>query len=299
MRCTACDHLLWRTIARQCPECGEPFKPSNYDFVPNSVVFRCPRCEQSYYGTAERGHLEPSEFTCVGCGHDVSMDDMSVHPVEGLQDTATRPGEMPWLERQPGSIVRPWLRTVFLSMFHPGRLIRGVPEATSAWRSFLFCAACNLIIFLAVLAPFILFAFVLPFFLSRGGALGQSVSIVSGFGIMTLVYLGSVMFLVVVWALVTHGALRLTGPTRGGLRRTMHAVFYGAAASVLTVVPCCGWYLGQFWWPVSVIIMVKEDQRIGAFRAILSVLAVPLLVTAATVGLYVWWISWVLVQASP
>ena len=67
MRCKTCDYQLWNLRSRQCPECGTAFRVSDYDFVPNSVQFCCPHCNQIYYGTSARGQLVPPAFTCVSC----------------------------------------------------------------------------------------------------------------------------------------------------------------------------------------------------------------------------------------
>ena len=68
MRCKQCDYRLWNLTARRCPECGTPFLPSEFEFVPNSVQFCCPHCGQAYYGTDAKGHLVPPAFTCGRCG---------------------------------------------------------------------------------------------------------------------------------------------------------------------------------------------------------------------------------------
>ena len=84
MRCRTCDYPLWNLKTRQCPECGSQFSPVEYDFRPNTVRFCCPHCEQAYYGTDSRGHLEPRSFACVTCGEHLSMREMVLLPAEGL-----------------------------------------------------------------------------------------------------------------------------------------------------------------------------------------------------------------------
>ena len=71
-------------ISRSCPECGVPFRPSDFEFAINSVQFCCPHCSQSYYGTGQRGHLVPVEFDCAACGRHIHMDDMALLPTEGV-----------------------------------------------------------------------------------------------------------------------------------------------------------------------------------------------------------------------
>ena len=80
MQCKSCEYPLWNLKARQCPECGTPFTPSEFEFVINSVRYCCPHCNQAYYGTSEKGHLVPSEFDCVTCGRHLTMDEMVLLP---------------------------------------------------------------------------------------------------------------------------------------------------------------------------------------------------------------------------
>jgi hypothetical protein len=86
MKCKQCGYSLWNLSTRKCPECGTYFKPSDYDLIPNSVRFCCPRCDQHYFGTSERGHLVPSSFNCVSCTQPIEMDQMVIRPV-GNVDT--------------------------------------------------------------------------------------------------------------------------------------------------------------------------------------------------------------------
>ncbi len=112
MRCLQCDYTLWNLTARNCPECGASFAPSDYDFVVNSVRFCCPHCDQSYYGTGEKGHLHPNEFDCVGCGQHVHMDEMVLRPAEGLEEEQTQVDRMPWLERREHGPIRSWFSMI-------------------------------------------------------------------------------------------------------------------------------------------------------------------------------------------
>ncbi len=86
MRCTSCDYALWNLKTRRCPECGRAFRPGDYEFVPNSVQFCCPHCNQAYYGTGPKGHLVPEEFDCVRCSRRIGMDEMALLPAEGVDE---------------------------------------------------------------------------------------------------------------------------------------------------------------------------------------------------------------------
>ena len=123
MRCKNCDYALWNLKARQCPECGTPFRPSDYQFVPNSVRFCCPQCNQAYYGTRSNGHLEPAQFDCVSCGAPVHLDSMVLLPAEGVTEERTQADRMPWLEREKRPI-KAWFATVGQALITPPRLMQ-------------------------------------------------------------------------------------------------------------------------------------------------------------------------------
>ena len=121
MRCKDCDYPLWNLTSRQCPECGVSFRPSEFEFVPNSVRFCCPRCDHPYYGTGEKGHVEPASFACLKCAHPVHIDEMVLRPGLGVDDESTRLKRMPWLERKELGRIKAWFMME--------------PEGNSAFRS--------------------------------------------------------------------------------------------------------------------------------------------------------------------
>jgi hypothetical protein len=124
MHCKTCNYTLWNLRSRTCPECGSLFKPSDFDFVPGSVQFCCPHCNQHYYGTSPSGHLTPRTFTCVSCQAPIDMDEMVLLPTEGLSEEQTRRANNPWLTGE-GSFLQRWMRTVGWAMTRPGQLIEG------------------------------------------------------------------------------------------------------------------------------------------------------------------------------
>ena len=134
MRCKSCDYLLWNLKARQCPECGAAFRPSEYEFTANSVRFCCPHCDQSYFGTDDHGHLVPREFECVSCRQRVRLDDTVLRPAEGVEEAQTKPDRMPWLERERRGVLRAWFATIGAAMTRPQSLMRAIPDSTSTGR---------------------------------------------------------------------------------------------------------------------------------------------------------------------
>ena len=112
MRCKTCDYPLWTLTSRMCPECGAAFLPSDFDFVPNSVRFCCPHCDQAYYGTTERGHLSPREFECVSCGAFIRMDEMVLRPAAGVAESQTRAATNPWLNLRETGLFKGLFSTI-------------------------------------------------------------------------------------------------------------------------------------------------------------------------------------------
>ena len=138
MRCKSCDYPLWNLKARQCPECGTSFRPSEYEFAPRSVRFQCPRCDQVYYGTDDKGLLVPRAFQCVSCHQGIDLDDMVLRPAEGFTETETRLGDMPWLGRRRRGRFKSFFATVGMTLVNPGQVMRGTPRDSSVGEALLF-----------------------------------------------------------------------------------------------------------------------------------------------------------------
>jgi hypothetical protein len=297
MQCKTCQYRLWNLTSRQCPECGTPFKPSDYEFVANSVQFCCPHCNQAYYGTGEKGQLVPIEFDCVTCGQHIHIDEMVLLPTSGVEEEQTRADQMPWLERRKIGAVRAWLGTVGRALVSPGRLMQMVPLDSSAAQAWWFAVFTNIIVVTVGFGPFCVFPFVIGFAMAgRGG--GGAAAPLAGFGVAWLVMLAAVCALLVLWALLAHGLLRLTGSTVAGLRRTFQGICYSAGAHALTGVPCVGLYFGWIWWVISAVLMVREGQKVHGGRAAFAVLSLPVLLLAGVVGFYAWAL-WFAISVAP
>jgi len=280
MRCRTCDYALWNLTARLCPECGAAFLPRDFEFVPNTVRFCCPHCDQVYYGTSETGHLEPDLFECVSCGERIAMDQMVLRPHEGLAEQQTQIGSNPWLQRHRRGRFKAWCATIGSALVTPVRLARGTPQESSVGQAAWFALTTLAVTFAMGLLPFLCFGAGMPFFVARSAQgtnppVGQMVAIMAGgmvvglavVFILTGLYLG-------VWALVTHGILRVSGSGQGPLRTTFHSICYSSGTVVTSIVPCVG-NLAIVWWIVSAVLMVKESHRVHGVRATFAVLTFP------------------------
>jgi hypothetical protein len=287
MRCSTCNYPLWNLTARSCPECGRPFKPSERTFRGGAVRFCCPRCDQAYYGTSPAGHLFPRSFTCVTCGAAVDMDEMVLRPAEGVTEEQTRQDRAPWLDGGPGRWAPRWLATVGRALVAPASFMRAVPADAPLLPALAFLAVSVAIFLLGGLgAPLLAIAVVLLVEAASDatGPLTAAAVIVpcgaAGFASMALL-----------WGLVAHGLLRLTGTTAHGVRQTCQAICYSAGACAAMAIPILGVYPFFFvpltWWIVSACLMVAEGQRVGGFRAALAVVMPPVLLVVGLISLII------------
>ncbi|MHC4427615.1 MAG: hypothetical protein ACYS0D_03315 [Planctomycetota bacterium] len=300
MRCRTCDYPLWNLTNRTCPECGHPFRIADFEFAPYTVRFCCPGCQQEYYGTSPAGHLQPATFECVRCGRAVTMEQMVLLPTAGLEERATHAERVEWLERRRRGFLRSWLRTVWMAMVNPGRLIRALPgdaSLLSAWWFAIFTAMGTILV---AVVPWVAFLILMPILVTMlggpgagGGGVGAMVA-----GVMTVTAVGLILVAVlfflgtVLWGLIIHGLLKLTGATAGTLRHTYHGLCYASGANLTAAFPCAGQYVGWIWWVISTVLMVKEVHQVRAWRAVVSVIALPatvlVLIVAGYVGIFVY-----------
>ncbi|MEX1017697.1 MAG: hypothetical protein WDZ31_13225 [Phycisphaeraceae bacterium] len=279
MKCTTCDYRLWNLRSQSCPECGTPFRSSEHEFAPNTVAFCCPRCDQAYYGRDERGHLTPRQFTCVTCGEALDMDRMVLRPASDLDEQQTLPDRNPWASRADGRWLAAWWGTVVAAMGRPGRLLRVTPraDAGNAW-SF---AAITLFVTTLVTAASLFLVLMVPLMLSGPHAGGADILMPLAFMVIGQVTVTLVM--VLAWGLVTHGILRVGGAPAAGLGRTYQALCYTHGVTLVSAVPCIGFYLAGpawIWWAVGSVFAVKEAQQVTGGRAVVAVLALPAALTA-------------------
>lgn len=294
MNCRTCEYPLWNLTARECPECGSPFAPSEEEFRPGTVRFRCPHCRQQYYGTDERGHLVPAAFTCVGCGVGITMDEMVLEPGEGQSEGSTRRHDLPWIRREVGGMWRRWWATTIGSMIRPSSLMAARNDASSlkaAWGYFMLTMGVATAGGLALMVGLMgLLWMVIALTAGSGG--GGTPTPLATMGPM--VFLQAMVFLaamavllvwVVVWAASAHLVLRLSGPREGTIRSTFHAILYSGGTYALAAVPCLS-NVAPIWWIVSAILMLRHAQGVSGWRASLAVLALPVLTVLAFVGGY-------------
>jgi hypothetical protein len=284
MRCPGCDYPLWNLTARLCPECGRPFKPSDFDFIANSVRFCCPHCNQAYYGTGPRGHLEPVEFDCATCHRHIHMDEMVLLPTEGVKEEQTEVDTIPWLVRAKIGRVRAFLSTIGRALFEPGRLARVTPEGSPVGPAWGFSILANVAcVALGALPALVLFPLIFLTAGPRGASAGAASFLLGGFAFVFVLAMACLAVLYPLWGFVAHAVLRVTGPTKGGTAASVRTLCYASGANALTAIPCIGVYLsvpGVLWTAISAAIMLRIVHGVGWFRAFVAALTLPIGVAA-------------------
>lgn len=291
MRCLNCDYVLWNLPARECPECGTTFAPSQYEFARNTVRFCCPHCDQDYFGTGEKGHLVPREFTCVRCQKPVRMNDMVLRPAEGIEDHQTMADANPWLERQRNGRIKSWFKAVGWSLIAPGRLMKATSPSSSLGQASWFAIVSGVLPLMIIFVPLMLIlTLIMGFAANQGGGPGAGMMMGIMGGTMAAMGVGVVVSTFIflgLWGLATHGLLRLGGPLEHGLGRTYQALCYSAGVNALNALMFCGGhYAASVWWMVSATIMVKEGHRVSGGRAAFAVLTGPVLLIVTTIVAY-------------
>ncbi|MEQ8770266.1 MAG: YIP1 family protein [Phycisphaerales bacterium] len=295
MECKTCGYALWNLKDRTCPECGAGFKPSDYGFRPGAVRYMCPHCGQDYYGTDDRGHLVPRSFDCVSCHTPVTMDEMVLLPAEGVPESKTELQDLPWEDRKARGTFRAWWQTTKAAMLRPGELMSARNDTSSLGAAWGYFAVTFGMIFLigALLGTLFLALFSLVF--SGAGGIPPNF-----LGIMLLVQLaafGAAVIITVVfvllWALATHGLLRVTGACAGSIRTTFHALLYSSGPNFLNAIPCLNNLpIGSVWWVVSAILMIKRGHEVSGLRASFAVLLFPILSVGVLLVGYMAFIAW-------
>jgi len=287
MRCRTCDYRLWNLAARTCPECGAPFKPSDFEFTPNSVQFLCPHCQQDYYGTSLQGHLVPRRFECVKCGRSIDMDEMIVLPTQGVHEDRTAMHSNPWLMRQERGLVKSYFSTLGRGMGAPVALMRATSELSSVTQAWWFALITQVLIWTvaASLCCGTYTAITLAEYETVG--IWDSIGLASG---VWLAPIAVTMGWIAVWGLAAHALLRLSGPTAGGIGRTYQVLCYTSGANLLSLIPfpfnlvTAAPLLSLIWWGIVGMLGLQEAQRVSGGRAALAVFAPLGVLIALLVG---------------
>lgn len=287
MQCRNCGYRLWNIQSRQCPECGHGFVPSDYDFVPGTVTFCCPHCQQAYYGTDAKGHLAPRSFTCATCQQPIDMDQMVLLPAAGVQEQQTLATDNPWSKRDmKSSTIRAWWRVCLRALFRPSDLVSPIDARTSYARSSWFFMFINLFVLVLLgISPFLILTIVMEFDHSGIWAVGSLLGMMAL--IVTVGFL-PLLFAVGFWSGVTHGMLRLMGKPTCKFTETFDCICYASGTTSLAAIPIIGpvlfsWYT-MLWWPISAGLILARQHQLSRIKSIIAVMVVPMMLFMSVVG---------------
>lgn len=251
--------------------------------------FCCKHCDQAYYGTSEHGHLVPKSFTCVNCQNAVTMDEMIVRPMPGMEEKTYAVIEsLPWLKRREQNWIACWWKTIWRGMVTPSTLVRGLPINARAGEGWWFAVMNFLFIFLlGIFAPFA--ALVIIDAASGGSGANSGGILLFAIG-MPIGGVAATLLLLLLWGLTTHGMLRITGGCEYGIGKTFQAQCYTMGPCIFMAVPCIGFYCIEYislvWWVVVACIALAAVQKVNAGRAVLATLVLPVLLIVSIGVLY-------------
>jgi hypothetical protein len=289
MKCKICGYHLWNIQGHHdCPECGNPFRISDYNFKPNTVSFCCPHCDQDYYGTDEHGLLHPRAFDCVKCQQPIEMDQMVVRPLAGFENSASATTEHPWEGRgQNRGTLRAWVRTAKAAMLTPTELVQfpAASDRVSGHWSFL---AFNLmmILFISYGSMFALFFFMAMIGGAGGGAGAGNAATGVGFFAGIFVAQGAIMILAMLFGMLIYGAmvhlfLKIVAGPQGTMTDTYRCLCYSQGVNAVAAFPVCGMVLGYVtivWSLVSYILMLSKAHKVSGLSATLAAFILPLVI---------------------
>ncbi len=275
MRCKSCDYPLWNVAARNCPECGSVFAPSQFAFVPGSVRFLCPHCTTAYYGLSADGLLVPRNFDCTTCHRRIDMDEMLLMPAEGIAAEQLTMRN-PWIGRV--TVLRAFFSSVSAILLRPREFGRTLPTQAPIGEAIRFAGIGLGAQFAITIIMQVLFFALLNMALGSMGATGSKSATQLG-GTLAMMTswsrLGTGVLLTAVFSvawialesITAHGMAKLLGAGRATFGHTVQVYLYasGAGAVLLwaSVIPCVGGllYFAWFLWSIVAVVGVMRETH--------------------------------------
>jgi hypothetical protein len=238
MRCRNCEYSLWTVTGRTCPECGAPFRPSEFVFPPQSVRFECPHCRAGYVGTSAEGHLVPRGFECGECHRQIDMDEMILSPIGAMDEATEMLTNNPWAHRRSeagGLTIVHWFRAWTSVIFRPGRFASTLRRNDSTKQAWIFAIygwsfAAAIVFLLALLLVSVTSLPLTPLGQGMFGA-GATADIVLSATLFAVGGFFGLVVLAVLVALTHHVAAYLLIPNRGPFGATLQATLYASGAT--------------------------------------------------------------------
>ena len=257
------------------------------------MQFLCPHCDHSYPGAYIASLASPHAFTCTGCQSAIELGQMCARPAEGTDGSQAMQQEFVWSDRRQVGRWRAFWRVIGYSLGTPSRIGNTMTQKRdlrgAVWFSFLSLISGN---FNWIL--FSLFVLLLPIFRgSRSSATSASAAmfttVLGVLAFSVVVVLGQQLFFLV-WGLITHALIRITGRSHHALGHTLSATQYCAGTFIICAVPICGFYfslISLVWMAVAMVSALAALHKISRWRTAFAVL-VPLVVIVSVSAWFIY-----------
>ena len=286
MRCRGCNYELWNLPPGDCPECGKAWRFEDFHFRREFVQFLCPHCDCAYPGEYIASLALPYAFTCTGCQSAIELGQMCARPAEGIDGSQAMQLDFVWSDRRQVGRWRAFWRVVGYSLGTPSRIGNTMTQKRglrgALWFSFLCLnfAGFNWLIFITI-------AFWLPSFTGRSQSFRgvEFIAVLVFLAVFVGLVLAQQLFFLV-WGLITHALIRMTGRARRAIGHTLSATQFCAGTFIICAIPICGFYFSLIsfvWMAVAMVSALAALHKISRWRTAFAVLAPPVVMISVSV----------------
>ena len=224
---------------------------------------------------------------------------MRARPVDGMTSSQAMQQEFVWSDRRSGGRWRAFWRVIGYSLGTPSRIGNTMTQKRdlrgALWFSFLCLISTTLNLILFFLIGFLMAIFGGSRSPAPFASAAKFATVLGVLAFSVVVVLGQ-QLLFIVWGLITHALIRITGRSHHALGHTLSATQYCAGTFIICAVPICGFYfslISLVWMAVAMVSALAALHKISRWRTAFAVLA-PLIVI---VWVSVWFIYEMFVAA--
>ena len=224
---------------------------------------------------------------------------MRARPVDGMTSSQAMQQEFVWSDRRSVGRWRAFWRVIGYSLGTPSRIGNTMTQKRdlrgALWFSFLCLISTTLNLILFFLIGFLMAIFGGSRSPAPFASAAKFATVLGVLAFSVVVVLGQ-QLLFIVWGLITHALIRITGRSHHALGHTLSATQYCAGTFIICAVPICGFYfslISLVWMAVAMVSALAALHKISRWRTAFAVLA-PLVVI---VSVSVWFIYAMFVAA--
>lgn len=289
MRCKGCNYELWNLPPGDCPECGKPWRFEDFQFRREFVQFLCPHCDRSYPGAYIASLASPHAFTCTGCQSAIELGQMCARPAEGTDGSQAMQQHFVWSDRRQVGRWRAFWRVIGYSLGTPSRIGNTMTQKRNLrgalWFSFLCLISTSLNCGSGLLVTLLLPNFIVIRSQAPSASAEIFTKVLGVFAFSVAGVLAQQLFFLV-WGLITHAVIRITGRSHHALGHTLSATQYCAGTFIICAVPICGFYfplISLVWMAVAMVSALAALHKISRWRTAFAVLAPPVVMISVSV----------------